>query len=246
MFKKPFKTSGSNVVKKSVKRNLVNTLKKKYPNLSDEEWSELIPAKGAELTITKVQGSHTVIYSLDGQPFFFDADNRGELYPTVYAMWKAPRLAETIIVQPNVFTFLERGADLFLPGVLTPTGGMKWEKGAPRSVTLLQYGLPLAVGEVIVDDQYVAQNGMKGKGVRIVHHYKDKLWEMGNRSHPQNQKGWKLGQAWAGYEEHYATHGLTVGEEGESTSGPAAGEEEEGGDAGTSGGDGAQDKGKEE
>lgn len=207
LFKKPFKTSGNNVVKKSVKRNLVNTLKKTYPNLTDEEWHELMPPKGAELSICKMQGTHTVIYLLENTPLFFDVDGRGDLYPSVYALWRAPKLMDTIIVQPNVFNFLLKGADLFLPGVLAPEGGYQWGVGAKKSVTLLSYGLPIAVGFCTVDNKDVEMNGLKGKGMKILHFYKDKLWEMGPRSNPQNHAGWKMSAPWPGFEHYYAEHG---------------------------------------
>ena len=43
------------MVKRSVKRNLINQLKKEFTNLSDEEWQQLIPPK-QDLTTSKISG----------------------------------------------------------------------------------------------------------------------------------------------------------------------------------------------
>ena len=154
--------------------------------------------------LCKVANSHTIIYQIDGIPYFFDVDGRGNYYPSVYCLWKFPKLMETRIVQPNAFQFLLRGADLFLPGVLVPENGYEWRKGKKLSVTLLLYGLPIAVGHSLIDDKDVATMGMKGKGVKIIHYYRDHLWELGDKSHPQDQEGWKMDKQWPGFEKYYS------------------------------------------
>mmetsp|Transcript_43304 Transcript_43304/g.60783 ORF Transcript_43304/g.60783 Transcript_43304/m.60783 type:complete len:304 (-) Transcript_43304:72-983(-) len=205
MFKKPFKVTGSNLVKRSVKRNLINQLKKEFTNLSDEEWQQLIPPK-QDLTTSKISGTHTIIYSVENTPYFFDVDGRNDFYPSVFVLWKFPKLMNTVVVQPNIFNFLLRGADLFLPGVLVPVQGLKWVVGSKLSVTLLLYGLPIAVGKCLIDNKHVQQQGMKGKGVKILHTYKDHLWELAgaNKCHPQEQVGWKMDHQWEGFEDHYS------------------------------------------
>ena len=45
-------------------------------------------------------------------------------------------------------------------------------------------GPPLAVGRMVVDSTALELDGAKGKAVKIIHTFKDKLWEMGDKSDP--------------------------------------------------------------
>ena len=45
-------------------------------------------------------------------------------------------------------------------------------------------GPPLAIGRMAVPGERVREKDAKGKAVRVLHVYKDKLWEMGGKSEP--------------------------------------------------------------
>ncbi len=64
------------------------------------------------------------------------------------------------------------GADLFLQGVLVPPGGLgEWLAGSARTVTVPGNPAPFAVGRMAVSKTEAAREGMKGRGLSVLHHY---------------------------------------------------------------------------
>lgn len=77
------------------------------------------------------------------EPLFFDA-HKGDLYPSVYALWLLPSFLPTFEIHPDTFHFIQSGAgmasifrkcslilfsdmltfiDLMLPGIIPPQEG---------------------------------------------------------------------------------------------------------------------------
>jgi hypothetical protein len=82
MFKKGFKIQNSTLVKTSEKKRLRDVAQRSFPRLSYEQLDFIMPAK-SQVAVTKVGGSHTLVYVIDGQPIFIDSDGRGnDLIPT--------------------------------------------------------------------------------------------------------------------------------------------------------------------
>ena len=81
MFKKPFK-SKSNIVKTSDRKKLKEAILRSYPALDSAALDELIPTKGDSVTSAKINGSYTIVYYVDNEPVFYDADSRNTLFPT--------------------------------------------------------------------------------------------------------------------------------------------------------------------
>jgi hypothetical protein len=48
-----------------------------------ESWGPVNSLIAQEISMSKLAGSHTTIYSANGVPLFFDVDGRGVLLPTV-------------------------------------------------------------------------------------------------------------------------------------------------------------------
>jgi len=81
MWKKEFK-SRSSILKTSDRKKLKETILKQFPALPVAALDELLPSKGDSVTSSKVQGTYTIIYSVDNEPMFFDVDSRSTIYPT--------------------------------------------------------------------------------------------------------------------------------------------------------------------
>lgn len=78
------------------------------------------------------------------------------------------------------------GADLMLPGVV-PIGSMlpNLPKGAIVSLVVIGNPLPFAVGELLAGvEDWVGRMKMRGKGIRILHHFRDELWDFCGRKYP--------------------------------------------------------------
>jgi translation initiation factor 2D len=78
-------------------------------------------------------------------------------------------------------------ADLFLQGVLQPPGGLPdFLAGSPRSLSVPGNPLPFAVGRMAVSKAEAVREGMRGRGVTLLHVYSDLLWQMGDKAPPND------------------------------------------------------------
>ena len=96
-------------------------------------------------------------------------------------------------IQAPVSKFVVGGADLMLPGVAIGIEGgplasaadlPPLEKGGGVVIFCIGNPMPIAVGEALMDKDAMLAAGMKGKGVRVVHTYRDCLWESGSSFAP--------------------------------------------------------------
>eukprot|EP00667_Euglena_gracilis_P003909 EG_transcript_3923 len=190
MFKKPFKAAFQVLKGKDVKA-LRKAAQEQFPALQDEALLQLLLPAKEDVTLHKVD-AHLLYYSVGGVPLFFDISGRLDLFPTVYAMWKAPQLCPALYVGSPVSGFLLGDADLMLPGVLrrgdTPGAFLANDK---RCVVVAGNQYPLAVGQMTVSSTEAARQGWKGKGLRVLHRAYDYLWEAGPRTAPE---GYQRGQ----------------------------------------------------
>jgi len=77
------------------------------------------------------------------------------------------------------------GADLMLPGVIMPGEGLgPMRIGQKRCIRVQGNAMPIAVGKMLVSAEEVDANGLKGKGMAVLHVYRDSLWTYGGRKVP--------------------------------------------------------------
>uniref|UniRef100_A0A672HXQ9 Uncharacterized protein n=1 Tax=Salarias fasciatus TaxID=181472 RepID=A0A672HXQ9_SALFA len=166
MFAKSFRVKSNTVIKGSDRRKLKADITAAFPTLSADELSELIPNK-EELNVVKIyahKGDAVTLYVLHKNPLFFEVEKR--LYPTVYLLWRYPDLLPTFRTWSPVLQKLIGGADLMLPGVVVPPGGLPdVKKGACCAVTVVNNRAPVAVGTAAVSSEEMYSLGMKGRGV---------------------------------------------------------------------------------
>ena len=68
---------------------------------------------------------------------------------------------------------------------MAPEGGLgDWLAGSARSVTVPGNPAPFGVGRMAVSKTEALRDGMKGRGLQLLHHYPDLLWAMGDKSAP--------------------------------------------------------------
>eukprot|EP00873_Tetraselmis_striata_P016277 jgi/Tetstr1/436541/TSEL_002696.t1 len=164
------------------------SLQKAFPGAAEEDLLAVLPAKDGELSLGKVQSSRTQIYLLDEQPIFVDVSGKGDFFPTVFALWRAPALLPAVTVKhPAVTTYVVGGADLMLPGVDAAAGVPPVERGAMVAILSPGNPAPLAVGEAAMAASDVAAAGGKGRFLRAMHHYRDCLWALPGRDIVPNE-----------------------------------------------------------
>lgn len=142
---------------------------------------------------TVYSGSHN---GEEQRILWFKFDDK--LYPTVYTLWKNPRIVPLIHTMPNVVEKMQGGADLMIPGLAVgPPFPAKAKKGAVAAVASTdQRSVPMAVGvcEIDVSDLQEVQ-GIKGHAIENLHWAGDELWAWSpsgkpGADPPQRLDGW--------------------------------------------------------
>ncbi|KAJ1720026.1 hypothetical protein LPJ53_005302 [Coemansia erecta] len=138
-----------------------------------------------------------IFYDDTGAPVWFKAEMHGDiktpvlLFPTVYTLWKFPETLPIIWTSSYAIEKLINGADLMVPGLIVPPGGMPDLKRGDIVAVCCPGSLGAqAVGVLTFDTKDVRSvAGAKGKAVLIAHTYKDHLWESGSKEGPPEITG---------------------------------------------------------
>ncbi|KAF2861260.1 hypothetical protein K470DRAFT_270105 [Piedraia hortae CBS 480.64] len=121
------------------------------------------------------------------------------IYPTVYTLWRHPRMVPLLHTPQNVIKKLQSGADLMTPGLV---GGPPFPAGAQTGAIVAiadsaRPGVPLAVGVCIVDVSALDEvQGIRGRAVENMHWYGDELWDWspnGRAGQIPPEEGWRQG-----------------------------------------------------
>jgi translation initiation factor 2D len=193
-FKGEFKISMQNVLGKMDVKRLRAQLLEEFPLLKKKMLDKIGLSKDAEVNLLKCSNGTQLYVIGEGPPVFFD-DGFGGIYPTLFTLWKLPPFMPQLVTHPPVSKFLlpkERsaGADMMLPGVIVPADGLgTFKEGQKRCMMVEGNDMPFAVGKMLVSDADISKTGMKGKGMAVLHVYRDSLWAYGGRKVPNDGFG---------------------------------------------------------
>ncbi|XP_043687534.1 eukaryotic translation initiation factor 2D [Telopea speciosissima] len=179
MFKKSIEAKSLQRLSGADRKKLKRTIKERFPQASDADIDVILPPK-AEITIAKFPNRAHVYGVEGGFPMLFDVDGRGtEIFPTVYALWKVPELLPAFMLKGGeVSRYVIGGADLMFPGISIPVEGLSsFSAGQPWAVKVPGNPAPIAVGTTTMSSTEALKAGLRGKALRIMHYYRDTLWE---------------------------------------------------------------------
>lgn len=179
MFKKAVEAKQQQRLSGADKKKLKRSIRDKFRRASDVDIDALLPSK-AEVTVLKFQ-NRVQVYAVEGGfPVFFDVDGRGtEIFPTVFALWTVPELLPSFTLKGGeVSRYVIGGADLMFPGISVPPEGLpSFSAGEIWAVKVPGNPAPIAVGSTTMSSSEALKAGLRGKALRITHHYRDLLWE---------------------------------------------------------------------
>nr|XP_043637192.1 eukaryotic translation initiation factor 2D [Erigeron canadensis] len=179
MFKKTVEAKSQQRLSGADRKKLKRTIQQLFPNASDSDLDILIPPK-VEVTVSK-HPNRLLIYCLEGGlPIFFDVDSRGtSIFPTVYSLWKVPHLLPAFTLKGGeVSRYVIGGADLMFPGISVGAEGLpEFLAGELWAVMVPGNPAPIAVGSTCISSSEALKAGLRGKALKISHHYRDALWE---------------------------------------------------------------------
>ncbi|CAN6251926.1 unnamed protein product [Urochloa humidicola] len=189
MFKKPVDVKTVQRLSGADKKKLRRTAKERFPQASDADLDAILPPKG-EITLAKYP-NHALVYAIEGEfPMIFNIDARGhDLFPTVYALWKVPHLLPAFTLKGGeVSRYVIGGADLMFPGISIPSEGFpSFEAGQPWAVKVPGNPAPIAVGITAMSSTEALKAGLRGKALRILHYYRDMLWDSADGRYVPNE-----------------------------------------------------------
>eukprot|EP00281_Chroomonas_sp_CCMP1168_P020578 CAMPEP_0206234486 /NCGR_PEP_ID=MMETSP0047_2-20121206/12619_1 /ASSEMBLY_ACC=CAM_ASM_000192 /TAXON_ID=195065 /ORGANISM="Chroomonas mesostigmatica_cf, Strain CCMP1168" /LENGTH=220 /DNA_ID=CAMNT_0053658581 /DNA_START=100 /DNA_END=759 /DNA_ORIENTATION=+ len=191
--KKPVKVSSSNPLGGKEAKKLRMDLTKRM-RISDAELDTFFGLKDKLMVNKLVDPSTVTVYANDEEPYFIDiGGGKGDFFPTIYSAWKCQALGASILpalpIQAPVSKFVINGADLMLPGVAigieggplqSPEDMPDFEQGSLMLICCIGNPMPIAVGQMTMSKKAAIAGGMKGKCMRVIHTYKDTLWESGS------------------------------------------------------------------
>jgi len=184
MYKKQFSVQTQNLLSKKDLKGLKTQLVEQFPGLEEKDVDHLLPE--GQVKVLKLDNRCLLYAEGDKAPVFFDAEGRGDVYPTMMALWQYPYMMPELTIHPPVSKFVLNGADLMLPGVLVPANGVAGfgavSKGQKRCIKIEGNPYPIAIGKMLVNQTQMEK--LKGKGLEVLHVYKDALWAYAGKAVP--------------------------------------------------------------
>ncbi len=105
---------------KEIKR-LKADITQQLPLLKESELDSLLGDAKGQVMMIKL-ASRTILYTINGKPYFFDVQGRNNLFPTLLTCWLFPDCIRSLLIHGPVSKFILRGADLFVPGLANMNG----------------------------------------------------------------------------------------------------------------------------
>ncbi|KAL3289419.1 hypothetical protein HHI36_022844 [Cryptolaemus montrouzieri] len=188
MFRKPIKIKSNTPVKSSERKNIKDKIHKQYPILTEEDLNYMLPKKEAlnNVKIVTASDETVLVYTIQKRPICFEL--YGKVFPTLNLLWQFPKLVHNFTTHKEVMEFINAGADLMLPGVLTPpphTNLSKYgvlQKEDIVAINLSTNKASFAVGTAVMSSAEMGLTGGKGKCVKIIHFLGDKLCTLEGQS----------------------------------------------------------------
>ena len=109
--------------------------------------------------------------------------------PQVYTLAVFPGLLPPLHTWSEVSPKVLGGADLFLQGVLPPSEGgevPQFLAGTAMALCARDNPLPFAVGTMAVSRAEADREGMKGRGLTVLHSFGDLRWGLGDKAPPNS------------------------------------------------------------
>ncbi len=159
-------------------RKEVRKIMKEISDMFGEEAAEKFMGRRDTVEVAKFDRITEVIL-VNGKPTFV---RRGDLiFPLVVALYELSnendlrRWKRRVVVDEGAVAHILNGADVMAPGVVDADEGIT--EGDVVFVVEQEYGRPLATGMALENGRRMVEK-TKGKVVKVVHHAKDRLWDV--------------------------------------------------------------------
>lgn len=191
MFLKPFRTKSSVTVRNSDRRKVKSRLGSFFPEMTEDQIGNLIPAKGdlKENKIYTHKGEGLSVFTYADEPVLIELSS-GTLIPYLYSIWKLELILPTLYVPSYLLEKFSGGADLMAPGIIIPPGlgiDQTIVKHKAAIIKIIGQKHAVAVGYAEQSGSEMANGKLSGKAIKIVSVIGDQLWTSGSKFVPPSE-----------------------------------------------------------
>ncbi|NJE85063.1 DUF1947 domain-containing protein [Thermococcus sp. CX2] len=165
-------------VKHPLSKKEIKEIIREMSEIFGEEVAEKLVRKKDRVELAEFDKT-TEIILVNGRPTFIR--RKGLIFPLVIALYELSneedlrKWKRRVVVDAGAVPFILKGADVMAPGITDADEGIK--EGDFVFVVEEDYGRPLAIGIALMDGKKMKEKP-KGKAVKVIHHAKDKIWEL--------------------------------------------------------------------
>jgi len=165
-------------IKHPISKKEVKKIVEEMARIFGGEVAEKLISKKDQVLVGEFDKTTQILF-INGKPRFIRRE--GLIFPLVITLYELSdkedlrKWKRRVVVDQGAVPYILNGADVMAPGIVDADEGIK--EGDFVFVVEEEYGRPLAIGIALMDGKTMKEK-TKGKAVKIIHHAKDKIWEL--------------------------------------------------------------------
>ncbi|MCA6214383.1 DUF1947 domain-containing protein [Thermococcus sp. 101 C5] len=165
-------------IKHPLSKKDVKKIIEEMTKMFGEEVATKLISKNDQVLVGEFDKTTQILF-VNGKPRFIRREKL--IFPLVITLYELSdkedlrKWKRRVVVDQGAVPHILNGADVMAPGIVDADEEIK--EGDFVFVVEEQYGRPLAIGIALMDGKTMKEKP-KGKAVKIIHHAKDKIWEL--------------------------------------------------------------------
>ncbi|MDK2982527.1 MAG: hypothetical protein PWP49_919 [Thermococcaceae archaeon] len=165
-------------IKHPLSKKDVKKIIEEMTKMFGEEVATKLISKNDQVLVGEFDKTTQILF-VNGKPRFIRREKL--IFPLVITLYELSdkedlrKWKRRVVVDQGAVPHILNGADVMAPGIVDADEEIK--EGDFVFVVEEQYGRPLAIGIALMDGKTMKEK-KKGKAVKVIHHAKDKIWEL--------------------------------------------------------------------
>ncbi|EHR79650.1 RNA-binding protein [Thermococcus litoralis DSM 5473] len=165
-------------IKHPLSKKEVKKIMEEMARIFGEEVAEKLISKNDQVLVGEFDKTTQILF-VNGKPRFIRREKL--IFPLVITLYEISdkedlrKWKRRVVVDQGAVPYILNGADVMAPGIVDADEGIKESDFV--FVVEEEYGRPLAIGIALMDGKTMKEK-KKGKAVKVIHHAKDKIWEL--------------------------------------------------------------------
>jgi len=165
-------------IKHPLSKKDVKKIIEEMTKMFGEEVATKLISKNDQVLVGEFDKTTQILF-VNGKPRFIRREKL--IFPLVITLYELSdkedlrKWRRRVVVDQGAVPHILNGADVMAPGIVDADEEIK--EGDFVFVVEEEYGRPLAIGIALMDGKTMKEK-KKGKAVKVIHHAKDKIWEL--------------------------------------------------------------------